>query len=307
MTAERLVTRIEDGIAAYRELRRSRWNEPEARDIGDGFAVRRSSDILRPGTAWETPLYAVDTRVDGPTVFILAGQQGFEPSGVNAADILRRMTPESGKLLVIPIANKTAVDENPSYHGRHGNMNRNWNSGGRPATPMTRTIWDRFTAADPDLAFDLHSSMGIYHVDPPDPDPPVGQAVFPTDDVAAKRASEAVRQTLNEDYLAQFPYCYRYDEGGLQDGSEDMFSDRVHVDSTASCLLCETTRDHGILPTPKQTLWHLVTVLRAAETFGMTFEESIDDVAPTTSRSPHRCATCADRGTLRAERWNYSC
>lgn len=267
-----------------------------------------------PGTQWATPLFEVDAPADGPTVFVLAGQQGWEQSGVEAADVLRRMTPNAGTLVAVPIANQTGVSleydgdalvenpedhdgdgevDEPNYNGRiddlpgtGGNMNRHWSIGEEPDVEIVREIWRRFEAYDPDVAFDLHSSSGIYELDPKK----VGQAIFPTPDPPTRRAADAVIRTLNEEYVDEFPECYRYVQGNDQSGTGPLFSHKVGADHDGGCLLAETTRDGTTHA--QRTWWHVATVVHALERFEFTFEETIDEASPDASRAPVRSVDC---------------
>lgn len=309
MSVDDAIERIETGIAAYRQQRRRRRN-----DVSTSGASRTRETIM-PGTQWETPLFEVDAPAEGPTVFVLAGQQGWEQSGVAAADVVRTMTPETGTVVAIPIANQTSVSleyeadslvenpedhdgdgeaDEPNYNGRiddlpgvSGNMNDHWSIGEQPEIEIVSAIWDRFTAYDPDVAFDLHSSGGIYRHDPGR----VGQALFPTPDDPTQNAASVVQTTLDEEYVSEFPECYDYVIGNDQDGDGPLFSHKVGADHDGGgCLLAETTRDGTTHA--QRTWWHVATVVHALETVGFTFAESIDAVSPDASASPTVAVDC---------------
>lgn len=322
MKAERLVERIEDGITSYRQHRRARRNATadSATDSTDG--VERSTEIIMDGTKWATPLFTVDAPADGPTAFVLGGQQGWEKSGVKAADIIRRMTPESGTIVSVPIANQTSVameyeddyarlvERNETHHGENitvtepdytglindpqgvtGDMNDQWLRGQQPEIDIVREIWNRFQSADPDIAFDLHSSGGLYKHHGSDG---VGQAIFPTPDQPAQDAADHTIRTLNEAYLAEFPQCYDYVKGNAQGGGsafDHSFAHKVGADHDGGgCLLCETGRMNR--NEPQRVLWHVVTLVEALDTYGMTFEESLQEIVPDAPREPQNPDPC---------------
>ena len=53
-----------------------------------------ASDLIAPGTEWETPVYLIDSGVEGPVFLLVGGVHGDEPAGAvaagaSAADVAR--------------------------------------------------------------------------------------------------------------------------------------------------------------------------------------------------------------------------
>jgi hypothetical protein len=67
--------------------------------------------LLMAGTPYETSLYVFGTGRPGRIVLALGGVHGNEPGGFLAADrVVERVRPQNGALLVVPRANKVAVN-----------------------------------------------------------------------------------------------------------------------------------------------------------------------------------------------------
>lgn len=271
---DEVVDRLERGIASYRRYRRRRRN-PTLVDAGDASGgVRRSQVTLMADTKWETPLYELDAPGDGPTAFVLAGQHGIEPAGWKAAEALLDITPRSGRLVVVPRADQTAIEAG-TYAGDEGSLNDLWNQDPEPSVEIARVIWDQFEAFQPDVAFDLHSSQGIYKSGVDDG---VGQAIFPTPG-RARDVAAAVTDALSEEFVTDWPAHYDYVVGNIQSGWGRNFSHRVGERHDGGCLLCEPTRratSDGRQPSESERIrWNLASVVLALDHYGMTFEESI--------------------------------
>jgi len=76
---------------------------------------------------------------------------------------------------VVPRADQTAIEAGV-YSGDEGSLNDHWRVGREPTAEIARVIWDRFESYQPDIAFDLHSSQGIYESGVDDG---FGQALYP--------------------------------------------------------------------------------------------------------------------------------
>lgn len=194
---------------------------------------------IRPGTKYESGVY-VQGDGSGPTAVIVAGQHGFERAAQDVAMSLTRVTPTEGTVVVIPHADPTAI-ESYTYSGDAGNLNRDWPSGQRPTSATARAIWDEVLRYDPDVAFDLHTSRGVYADDNGLPDG-VGQAVFPTP--AGEETASRVIDALNEHYIEPSDYTegYRYTKGNLQTGANPLLSHKFGGDLGIPAWLIEATR-----------------------------------------------------------------
>ena len=105
----------------------------------------------------------------GPTLLVVAGIQGDEPGGFNAAALLAtRYQIEKGNLWVVPNLNFPSIIERS--RGLHGDMNRKFES--LPASDPEYRLVTRIKTiiSDPkvDLVLNLHDGSGFYspmHID----------------------------------------------------------------------------------------------------------------------------------------------
>ncbi|WP_255169751.1 hypothetical protein [Natrononativus amylolyticus] len=253
----------------------SSWNEPihmgssadgsSSGSDDSGPQLSRSEWTIMDGTRYETPVYEIDSGEPGPTGFVVGGQHGIEPAGWEAAHNLRDMTPKSGKLVVIPEADRTAIRAN-TYSGDGGNLNRQWPSGSRPSSPLARAIWNEIEAQDPDVILDLHSSQGIYGGSPSG----VGQAIFPTPN--ARSGANEVIDELNERHVRPAGYSgdHLFSRGNDQTGANPLLSHKIGGDTDALGFLFETTRS-GV-PLETRIDWTTVASVKMLRRGGLVLE-----------------------------------
>lgn len=199
-----------------------------------------SVSTIMDGTKFETEVYVIDSNRSGPTGFVVGGQHGIEPAGWKAAHKLRNMTPREGKLVVVPEADKTAINGN-TYGGEGGNLNRQWPQG----SSLADAIWSKIQVYAPDVVLDLHSSGGIYGGSPSG----VGQCIFPTPN--ARSDADKVISQLNSNHIK--PDGYNGDHlitrGNDQTGRNPLLSHQVGKHLDAKGFLFETTRSGTNLST----------------------------------------------------------
>ncbi|WP_396613780.1 succinylglutamate desuccinylase/aspartoacylase family protein (plasmid) [Haloferax sp. S1W] len=191
---------------------------------------------LLPGTEYETSVYVIDSGKPGPTAFVVGGVHGEEPQGYTAAEYMTRFRPTGGKLVVVPWANRPAVDIGARYT-EDGDLNRQFPTGSEPTSTLARALWDELVSHDPDVVVDLHSSSGIYKHDGK-----VGQAIFPTR-ATPENAVDAC-DLVNDYYigLSEYPSYYDFDCGNSLDGSRPLLIHKVYGDLHLPGYLVETTR-----------------------------------------------------------------
>ncbi|TYL39343.1 hypothetical protein CV102_08710 [Natronococcus pandeyae] len=211
---------------------------PARSPIPDGVWTPTPDETILPDTKFETGVYVREAKRDGPTAVVVAGQHGFERSAQDAAMRLVSLTPKQGKLVVIPHADVTAIHGH-SYSGDLGNLNRHWPTGEEPKSELARELWSVIEECDPDVAFDLHDSKGIYGSDLADG---VGQAIFPTPE-GVDAASEVI-DGLNDHYIGPSEYSdeYLFTQGNEQSGSNPLLSHTFGGDLEIPGWLIETTR-----------------------------------------------------------------
>ncbi|XVH33493.1 succinylglutamate desuccinylase/aspartoacylase family protein (plasmid) [Haloferacaceae archaeon DSL9] len=206
---------------------------------------------IRDGTRDRTTVYVTEANRSGPTVFVIGGQHGDEPSGWMAANEIAQWQLESGKLVVVPEANPVAIRDR-TYTTDEGNLNRQWTIGSDPATPLSRAIWGVVEDHDPDVFFDLHSSFGIYGSDwGPDG---IGQAVFPTPHDYAPRLASYASTYVNRNFI---PDSYRdeydFQRGPTREGDLPRFIHKVAADLEKPGFVVESTRYET--PLDRRVIW----------------------------------------------------
>lgn len=124
--------------------------------------------LLLPGTRWETPMYVLAGKVEGPTVMVFSGVHGGEIAGPLAADALLDQPPHAGTLVVIPRCNLPALDTGKRLTPRsaHPDLNRNFprEPEEEPRGMMAREIWRRIAEVNPDIVLDLHEGLDFHNV-----------------------------------------------------------------------------------------------------------------------------------------------
>ncbi|CQR48772.1 M14 family metallopeptidase [Haloferax massiliensis] len=172
----------------------------------------------------------------GPTAFVVGGVHGEEPQGYHAADQLRHLRPTGGKLVVVPRANRPAIEIGARYT-EDGDLNRQFPTGSEPTSKLARALWDELQSHDPDVVVDLHSSSGIYRYDGK-----VGQAVFSTP-ATPENAGNAC-DYVNDCYIdrSAYPSHYDFDWSGSLSGSRPLFVHKAYGDLRLPGYIVETTR-----------------------------------------------------------------
>lgn len=206
---------------------------------------------IRDGTPEQTTVYVTEENRSGPTVFVIGGQHGDEPSGWMAANEIAQWQPDTGRLVVIPEADQTAIRDR-TYTGDNGNLNRAWTIGSDPTRLLAREIWDVVEEHDPDVFFDLHSSFGIYGSDwGPDG---VGQAVHPTPHDYALRLASAAATYINRNFIPDhYRNEYNFQRGPFSAGDIPTFTGKVAVDLEKPGFTVESTRYE--VPLDRRVTW----------------------------------------------------
>lgn len=231
------------------------WFHSLDRTVFDSRWASNPDAKIMPGTRFETGVY-INGGTDGPTAVIVAGQHGDEISAQYAALLLTRAVPQIGKLVIIPLANAPAIRQGVRAT-EYGNLNRDWPSGRKPTSELARAIWDVITAHDPDVAFDLHSSKGLY-AEYEGFCQGVGQAIFPTRQ--GEPTADQVIDVLNGNYIESLGYSNKYEflKGNLQVGLNPLLSHKYGADLNVPAWLIETTECKTSLI--DQIIWHLTAV-----------------------------------------------
>lgn len=155
-------------------------------------------DSLDPAETIDT--IVTDSGTEGPTAFIVGGIHGDEEAGIIAAHHITNWEPDAGQIAVLPEANPSAIADN-SRTNAYGDLNRKFDFGEIPATPLAQAIWQALELSNADIVLTLQESQGIYEGSPSG----VGQAIFrsPGDDTydAASMGVRRANQTIGRQEL----------------------------------------------------------------------------------------------------------
>ncbi|MDP0492653.1 MAG: hypothetical protein Q7Q71_16535 [Verrucomicrobiota bacterium JB023] len=124
---------------------------------------------LLAGTNDATPVYEQKGQEDGPTVLIVAGLAGDQPSGVNAAESIRHWRPAAGRLVVIPRVNSSALAAGtaltPGEPATSANLHQAFPKDDGPLearSAMGRALWRFANRLQPDVVISLEASEVDY-------------------------------------------------------------------------------------------------------------------------------------------------
>ncbi len=128
-------------------------------------AATRSVKTVASGTKYATPLYVIKSGVKGPVVMVVGGTHGNEPAGYRAARLIKDYSVKKGTLLVLPEANRIAVQNNTRTASGVGDLNRSFPTynGDKPDDPLARSIWQVVKDYNVDYLIDLHEGYK-YHL-----------------------------------------------------------------------------------------------------------------------------------------------
>ncbi|KUG04407.1 putative periplasmic protein [hydrocarbon metagenome] len=117
-----------------------------------------SKVTLAQGTRYATDLYIIESGKPGPVVMIVGGIHGNETAGYTAATKISQWKIDKGTLLVLPKANKLAVDKKVRYLSSVGDLNRDFPQSSKEGadTILARAIWSAVKKYDVDWLMDMH-------------------------------------------------------------------------------------------------------------------------------------------------------
>jgi predicted deacylase len=120
--------------------------------------------VLREGTPDETEVYYYSSGQLGPKIFIIGGTHGDETAGYLAAEELLSFFPQNGEVMIIPKANKQAVEMNSRKSENNIDLNRSYpgSHDGNEMEILSHEIFSAIEAYSPDVVIDLHESLDFY-------------------------------------------------------------------------------------------------------------------------------------------------
>jgi len=143
--------------------------------------------VLMKDTPYATPAFVFDSGKSGTSIIILGGTHGDEPAGYEAALRLvlklKDKPPKSGKVIVIPLANRVAVSNFnrripvPAGADREqGNLNRCYpgKKNGLPMEQMALQIEQLTRKHNVDVFIDMHEARYLHLNTPPESEKETG-------------------------------------------------------------------------------------------------------------------------------------
>ncbi len=158
------------------------------------------SDLIAGGSIWETQYYVVDSKKPGPVVMIVGGIHGDEPAGARAAEQIRHWKITQGKLIVVPKANKPALQNQtrrmPTLPKDRSDLNRNFPKaeGESPRCELSAALWTFVRAHHPDWLLDLHEGSDFTQLNKKS----VGSSIIAAKSTEAKKKACRMLEALND-------------------------------------------------------------------------------------------------------------
>lgn len=158
--------------------------------------------ILAEGTKAETPCWILTAAEPGPTIVIVGGMHGNEPSGASAAEQITSWSIGRGQLVIVPRANVLALGaqqrRTPGLLGNAGDLNRQFPLDGEPSEGIAAALWSLLETHDPAWVIDLHEGFDFHRTNPKS----VGSSVIHCADERAEKLAlkliAAVDATIEE-------------------------------------------------------------------------------------------------------------
>lgn len=136
-------------------------------------SVAAETGLLGRGTSWETAWHGVDSGKPGPVVVVVGGVHGDEAAGARAAEQIRHWPIRKGRLVVLPRANRSALEVGsrriPGAEKSVADLNRNFpraSDEGGPRGERATAIWNWLVEREADWVVDLHEGYHFHAIQP---------------------------------------------------------------------------------------------------------------------------------------------
>lgn len=184
--------------------------------------------VLAKGTEYQSPVYANDSGVDGPTAVIVGGMHGNEEAGREATEAFIDCDPHRGRVFVVPYMNPVAIAEGTYADSNGVDMADQWQPAQDPGHHLAKDFW-KFVdkqpgAKNPRIFIDNHTSVRARSMRGSG----VGQMFYPTP--SARKAAMRAKAYLNDCVMPEHTYdrVHRWDVGNDQnDKNDNKLIDRV--------------------------------------------------------------------------------
>ncbi len=153
--------------------------------------------LLAEGSKYATELYIIRSGKPGPVLMIVGGVHGNEPAGYKAADQVKDYSIKAGTLLVLPEANKRAVEIDKRYVSGEGDLNRDFPQGKYEScdNTLSKAIYQAVKDYNVEWLMDMHEGYDYYKNSSTSS---VGQSIIYYPSTTSKRMVEAIVNTLNK-------------------------------------------------------------------------------------------------------------
>jgi succinylglutamate desuccinylase len=173
------------------------WSKPKKTKKPD-VEVRAATSYMgwiAEGKSHQTPYYVFDSGVEGPTVAVIGGMHGNEIAGWKSAWSVKDYWVKKGRLLVIPEANRPAVNEEERKSSL-GDLNRDFprTSKDKPDNYLAQSIWNLMVEFKPDWLIDMHEGYSFHKINKNS----VGQTVIYYPNGNAKSMAEKMVKAMNK-------------------------------------------------------------------------------------------------------------
>ena len=154
--------------------------------------TKRTTVTIAAGTTYATPMYIIDSGVSGPVVMIVGGVHGNEPAGYTAAGKVKDWDIKKGKLIVLPQANKKAVENKTRTY--NGDLNRDFPQSSKEScdNTLSKSIYAAVKSYDVDWLMDMHEGYNYTKISDS-----VGQSLIYYPTTTTKTMASAIVSKLN--------------------------------------------------------------------------------------------------------------
>jgi len=130
-----------------------------------GQPVKTEIEICK-GTKYQTTGYSISSGQEGPTIMIMSGVHGNEPSGIEATkELIKNIQLSKGELIIIPEVNKEACKLGLRSISSVEDLNRIFpgNIKSQGINRLAGEIFEIMQEKDIDFLLDLHESVKYYN------------------------------------------------------------------------------------------------------------------------------------------------
>lgn len=160
------------------------------------YPITVRTEAIANGTKYETTLYIIESKVKGPTIWVVGGVHGNESAGYISAGKLTEYSIKKGRMIVLPKANILACKAHDRYTSATGDLNRDFpkSASYKADSYLARAIQDAIRKYKPSYFIDLHEGFDYYKNKSTSS---VGQTIiyYPEDD--ARTIASKIANNLN--------------------------------------------------------------------------------------------------------------